>query len=325
MVGVTATTIVVFGFIIQTIALLMRWVESYQMGIGRAPLANLYESLEFFVWSLILGYLIIEFKYKNRSLGAFVTPLAGLALAFIDVTGMSKDITPIVPALQSNWLLYHVLLSFLGYAGFGISFGAAVMYLIMATETRREKTYIFGSIITGVFLLVLIAMGLDHLSFRVVNPGDPTENYFFKATFGNPLGIVAVISYFASMAFIFTVWRFGLNLKKTLTGFSVSRDMLDEISYKGIVVGFPLFVLGALVMGAIWAEQAWGTYWSWDPKETWSLITAFVYALYLHARLMRGWMGKKVAIISIVGFISVIFTYLGVNLFLSGLHAYGGL
>jgi cytochrome c-type biogenesis protein CcsB len=99
--------------------------------------------------------------------------------------------------------------------------------------------------------------------------------------------------------------------------------MLDDIGYKSIAVGFPMFTVGGLIMGAIWANSAWGKYWTWDPKETWSLITWFVYALYLHARFVAGWRGKRVAILAIVGFVAVVFTYLGVNLVLSGLHAYG--
>ncbi len=101
-------------------------------------------------------------------------------------------------------------------------------------------------------------------------------------------------------------------------------DVLDDINYRCLTFGFPLLTI-AIITGAIWAETAWGTYWSWDPKETWSLITWFVYAVYLHARYVRGWKGSQMAVISAVGFLAVIFTYLGVNLVLSGLHSYGGM
>mgnify|MGYP001068231957 CR=1 FL=1 len=100
------------------------------------------------------------------------------------------------------------------------------------------------------------------------------------------------------------------------------RKVLDELSYKAVAVGFPLLTLGILT-GAAWANYAWGTYWSWDPKETWSLITWFVYAAFLHARFTAGWRGKPLAILSMVGFGAVIFTYWGVNFWLSGLHSYG--
>src|SRR4030042_2086308 len=125
-IGITATAVTIIGFISQTLAIILRWKEFAdfsQMGFLRsAPLTNLYESLIFFVWCLILGYLIIESKFKNRSFGAFVTPVAGIALAFIDLSGMSKDIHPLVPLLQSNWLIAHVMMSFIAYAAFALSF-----------------------------------------------------------------------------------------------------------------------------------------------------------------------------------------------------------
>jgi cytochrome c-type biogenesis protein CcsB len=105
--------------------------------------------------------------------------------------------------------------------------------------------------------------------------------------------------------------------------FLPSSAALDEIGYKTIAIGFPLLTIG-IVTGAFWANVAWGTYWSWDPKETWSLIVWLIYAAYLHARITRGWRGKRAAILSIVGFAATIFCYLGVNLILSGLHSYGG-
>jgi cytochrome c-type biogenesis protein CcsB len=135
---------------------------------------------------------------------------------------------------------------------------------------------------------------------------------------------VAVLSWTVAAAFTFFIWRFGGVLKKIIVSFNISHEMLDEITYKSIAIGFPIFTLGGLIFGAIWADQAWGKYWTWDPKETWSLITWFFYAFFLHSRLMRGWKGKKVAIVAVLGFMAVIFTYLGVNLLLSGLHSYGG-
>ncbi|MBI4843065.1 MAG: c-type cytochrome biogenesis protein CcsB [Nitrospirae bacterium] len=335
-IALAASGITIAGFISHTLSMAVRWADSHVFWVSAvptsgtveallrsAPLRNLFESLNFFVWALIAFHLIIEFKYKNRSLGAFVLPVAALALAFIDVSGMSKEIEPLVPALQSNWLLFHVFLSFIGYAAFGVSFGAAVAYLITVTESRNEKPYIFGSIVIGIFLVVLIAMGIDFLTLTASQRGELLQSYFLKATFKNSSGLIAVASYIISLAFVAAVWRFGLGLKKVLEGLALNKNTLDEITYKSIAVGFPLFTIGGVIMGAIWANSAWGTYWSWDPKETWSLITWFVYAVYLHARLVAGWKGKKAAILSIIGFVAVIFTYLGVNLVLSGLHSYG--
>ena len=335
-VGLIASTITIFGFICQSAAVIIRWISSYYFWtasnpasgfiesiLRAAPLRNLYESLIFFVWSLILIHLLIEFKYKNRSLGAFVTPLAALALLFIDISGTSKEIQPLIPALQSNWLLFHVMLSFLGYAAFGVSFAAAAAYIVMVTVSRKEKTYIFWSITIGIFLIVLIGMGIDFLSLSAIERGELIQNHFLKTTLRSSSGGIAAVSWIVSIVFIFVIWQFGLRLKNILTGLNLTPAMLDEIVYKSIAAGFPLFTVGGLLMGAVWANNTWGKYWTWDPKETWSLITWFVYALYLHARFVRGWRGKRTAILAVIGFIAVIFTYIGVNLALSGLHAYG--
>jgi cytochrome c-type biogenesis protein CcsB len=330
-VGLIATTITVIGFFSQTIAFFMRGKEFYdigQMGILRAiPLTNLYESLVFFVWCIILAYLIIEFKYKNKSFGAFITPIAGMTLAFIDISGVSKDIHPLIPALQSNWLLAHVTMSFLSYAAFAVAFGTAIMYLSLATDNKKSGSYLFWTITLGIFLTILVAMGIDFLSFKILarGPEEFIKNYLFKATFRNDSGVIVLFSYIGAMVLIFLVWKYGVILKRLLESFSISKELLDDLTYKLIAIGFPVFTLGGLIFGAIWADQAWGKYWSWDPKETWSLITWFVYAFYLHARYLRGWRGTKVIIIAVIGFISTVFTYLGVNLLLSGLHAYGGL
>jgi cytochrome c-type biogenesis protein CcsB len=329
-IGIMATTITIAGFVSQTFALILRWKEFADLsGMGfmrSAPLTNLYESLVFFVWCLIAGYLIIEFKLKNRSFGAFITPIAGLALAFIDLTGVSKEIQPLVPALKSNWLLAHVTMSFIAYAAFSMSFSTGLMYLITTTEKRNELSYIFWTVTFGIFAVVFAAMSIDMFTFKVaVKPDVFVKTYLFKTSFFSPSSFVKIVSWILGMATLFIIWRYGFVLKKVIEKFNVTADMLDEITYKSIAIGFPIFTLGGLIFGAIWADQAWGVYWSWDPKETWSLITWFIYAFYLHGRMIRGWRGKKVAIVAVIGFTAVIFTYLGVNLLLSGLHAYGGM
>jgi cytochrome c-type biogenesis protein CcsB len=326
--GITATAITIAGFAAQTLAIILRWKEFADLsGMGflrSVPLTNLYESLIFFVWCLILGYLLIEFRFKNRSFGAFVTPIAGIALAFIDLTGVSKEIQPLVPALKSNWLLAHVTMSFIAYAAFSISFSTGLMYLIVTTEKKREPSYIFWTLTFGIFLIVMIAMAIDLFSFKVaVKPDIFIKSYLFKTTFLNSSPAVKLLSWISSCVILFVVWQFGSLLKKVIQKVNIDAGMLDEITYKSIAVGFPIFTLGGLIFGAIWADQAWGVYWSWDPKETWSLITWFIYAFYLHGRMIRGWRGKKVAMVAVIGFMAVIFTYLGVNLLLSGLHAYG--
>ena len=250
-IGIVASSVAYFGFVVQTVAIILRWKESYTMGVGHAPLSNLYESVVFFSWTIILIYGIIEFKYKYRVVGAFVVPFALLGMAWAQLY-LDSGIQPLVPALQSNWLLYHVVTCFLGYAAFAVACGISIMYLI------KEKTE------------------------------GPTGN---SAAGG-------IIAQFPGI------------------------KVLDDLNYKAIMIGFPLLTLG-IVTGAAWANYAWGTYWSWDPKETWSLIVWFIYAAFLHARITRGWVGKRAAMLSVIGFAATIFCYLGVNLFLSGLHSYG--
>ncbi len=241
-----ATILAWIGLAANTAAIAMRWVESSNMGYGHAPLSNLYESVVFFAWCIVLVYLLIDLKYKAPAVGAFVVPGAFLWMIWAQFR-LNSSIEPLVPALQSNWLTYHVITCFLGYGAFAVACGVSIMYLIK---------------------------------------GDKPEGK----------GILSLFP---------------------------STKVLDDINYKSVMVGFPLLTLG-IITGAAWANYAWGTYWSWDPKETWSLIIWFIYAAFLHARFTRGWVGKKAAWLSIWGFAATVFCYLGVNLLLSGLHSYGG-
>ena len=236
---------------IQTAAILLRWVESYQMGFGHAPLSNMYESLVFFSWCIALLYLLWERKLKSRVIGAFALPFAFAFNAYASLaSGVSAKIDPLIPALQSNWLHAHVITCFLAYASFALSCAISVVYLVKLRKNGKMEK------------------------------------------------------------------------EARMTGLFPALDSLDDLIYRTIVVGFPLLTIG-IVTGAALANYAWGAYWSWDPKETWSLITWFAYAIFLHARITRDWRGKRTAILSIVGFIAVIFTYFGVNYLLSGLHSYG--
>jgi cytochrome c-type biogenesis protein CcsB len=381
-IGKIASIVTMTGLAVQTIALFLRWRESYQMDIGRVPLSNLYESLVFFTWSTVLIYLVVEYKYKTRAFGAFVLPVAFLALAFINVAGISKDITPLVPALKSNWLFYHVLISFLGYAAFGIAFAVSMIYLLMDTDEHgpprhlytgigaivvlallgnfmasqgerlktafwmglgalvlawfiylittgskhKSQVFLFWSICVTMTMSLLAGMGIDSVSlvFHPLAEGESFKKHLFEATFLNASAPISIISWVAVIALFWLIWSKGMGIKNLLKQYMPSLDQLDDVTYRMIAIGWPLLT-GGIITGAVWANSAWGTYWSWDPKETWSLITWFVYAIYLHARYVRGWKGTQMAVISAVGFLAVIFTYLGVNLVLSGLHSYGGM
>ncbi len=245
-VGVLATGVTVLGLLVQTAGILLRWVESYKMGYGHAPLSNLYESLVFFAWCTVLVYLVLEWRIKTRVVGAFATPFAAMSMAYASFSPRVRDsIEPLIPALQSNWLIAHVITCFIGYAAFAVACGLGIMYLV-----------------------------------RGDSKGD---------------GIISSLP---------------------------ERRVIDSLMHQTIIFGM-IWLSTGIITGAVWANQAWGTYWSWDPKETWSLITWIVYGVTLHARFVQGWRGKKIAVLSIIGFLSVFFTYFGVNFLLSGLHSYG--
>jgi len=245
--GRLATYISLLGLTAHSLAIVLRWVESYQLEIGHAPFSNLYESLLFFAWTVILLYMVVEWRTKNRSLGVFVTPIAFLAMAYASFSPtITPLIQPLVPALKSNWLISHVITCFFAYAAFALSLGLSVMHLLKHLDSEDGRR-IFLSLIPR-------------------------------------------------------------------------RNILDELNYQMVIIGFLMLTLG-IMTGSVWAHSAWGSYWSWDPKETWSLITWLVYASVLHARMVKGWRGRRIAILCIVGFTCVLFTYLGVN-YLAGLHSY---
>lgn len=220
------------------VSLSLRWFNE-----GYFPLSNLYESLLFLSFCLTCGYLILEKNTKTKLISILITPISLLIACFATLTlptDMQKAL-PLVPALQSNWLMMHVSMMMLSYS-------------------------------------ILL------------------------------LGSLLCILYFT--------------LNKIKTDKKNLLQNLDSWSYRTIGLGFPLLTIG-IIAGAVWANEAWGSYWSWDPKETWALITWLNFAIYLHARIVKGWNGEKVALIGSLGFLTVWICYLGVNFLGKGLHSYG--
>lgn len=248
--------VTIAGFLFTTAGIFMRGLEAFStvpenertLTLSKLyvlfPVTNLYESLIFFVWSMILIYFVLEAIYRIPAIAPLVNFVATGTMLF--ASRYSGHAEPLVPALQSNWLTAHVITSFLAYAAFAIAFGGGVLYLIKNKSAKNK----------------------DALSFLPDLP------------------------------------------------------VLDNLVYRTVLFGVIFLTLG-IVLGAAWANYAWGSYWSWDPKETWSLITWLFYVGFLHARYTLEWKGNKLAILAIVGFIVTIFCYLGVNLLLSGLHSYG--
>lgn len=208
---------------------------------GHGPFSNMYEFSTAFAFGVVVSHGVAEYRYRIRSLGALVLPVALGLLAYAST--LPSTIEPLVPALQNNLLLsLHVTAAIIAYGTLAVSFGSALLYLY---QRRAGATWL------------------------------------------------------------------------------PSADILDDLGYRAVMVGFPAMAL-VIIIGALWADIAWGRYWGWDPKETASLITWLLYGGYLHARAVRGWRGDRGAVLLIVGFGAVLFTYFG-NLLFGGLHSYSGL
>jgi cytochrome c-type biogenesis protein CcsB len=233
------------GFIEHAMGLSIRWILA-----ERGPFSNMYESFVFAIGGMILVALVLECSRTVRlaGLGASILGFVFMVIAH-KAPIFDSQIRPLVPALQSSWLTYHVVTIMIGYSAFALSFFVAILYLL--------KDGVLG--------------------------GDAGKNLLARQL--------------------------------------PSLRTLDVFNYRIIAIGFPLLTLG-IVLGAVWAATAWGRPWGFDPKETWSAITWLIYAVYLHMRYMAGWGGRSSAIISIIGFLAVLFTYLGVNYLLPGLHSY---
>lgn len=438
-VGRIATVLRLFGLVFHTVYLGVRYYhagvvevaerevmgevlvgyERFWVFISHPPYTNLYESLMFITWCVMIAYAVIDYKWKLKPLGvvALGITLAGIAEAYIVV---EKGVKPLVPALQSWWLLVHVGMIFVAYSLFMLAAGTSLMYLLKAgTKTAKLGWAHFSSMA----IIVLLAGGfkalLGHAAFEVTplaqhngkwlaahwmpDGAEKAIRYYFEVPGVGPLALLSIALMLAAAWF----WRQdeknnvagtkGLGFKVSVAAFgtltlalgwlvytlvsspaftppdilggafvsstqppfrlsvgsnynlgllalawaatgcflgmslvrprieSMLPDMrkLDDISYKTIIVAFPLITIG-IVMGAMWAFDAWGRYWGWDPKETWALITWALYGIYLHVRIVYG-PGKKAAGLAVFGFAVVVFTYMGVNLGLTGdgLHVYG--
>ena len=230
------------AFLLQTVNLGARTLEA-----GRAPFSNLYESLLIFAWGTAVSLLVLQLARRTPAAGCAVLPVIIAAMGY--ATTLNAQIEPLMPALKSPWMVYHVATAILAYGAFAVAGGLGVLYIVRDALEKR-------------------------------------------------------------------------GIRSALVDRLPSLDLLDRLTYSTIAFAFPFMVL-VLITGAVWAQKAWGTYWQWDPKETWALITTLVYAGYLHARQMMKFRGLASAWFAVIGFCVVIFCYLGVNLFLSGLHSYG--
>jgi cytochrome c-type biogenesis protein CcsB len=250
--------LVFFSNLLFALTLLLRWI-----GDGYFPLSNLYESLIFLSWAISLIHLFLENKTKSRIIGSISSPILFLISGFSSLTlpiEMQKSL-PLVPSLQSNWLMMHVSMMMVSYATLIIGSLFSILYLAFFTFLPQQSKIV-----------------LQIENNEVITTSNSSQ-------------------------------------------FSL-LETIDTWSYRIIGLGFPFLTIG-IISGAVWANEAWGSYWSWDPKETWALITWLIFAIYLHSRLLKGWQGKKAAILGSVGFFVIWICYLGVNFLGKGLHSYG--
>ena len=268
----------------------LRWLN-----FGYFPLSNLYESLIFLVWGITFVTLIVEDNSNVAIVGSISTPIALFVTGFasLSLPESMQAPSPLVPALKSNWLMLHVTVMMLSYA-----------------------SLIVGSLLS-IFFLVLAKNQTSNLALLVNSYGDMfakpayTDTFFYESD-SSVLAPNATGEYQTGYP----------EKEKTSENRLGLLESIDNLSYRTISFGFPLLTMG-IIAGAVWANEAWGSYWSWDPKETWALITWLVFASYLHARITKSWQGEKPAMIASVGFVVVWICYLGVNFLGKGLHTYG--
>jgi cytochrome c-type biogenesis protein CcsB len=266
-----------------------RWLN-----FGYFPLSNLYESLLFLAWGITFTTLVLESKTRTSLVGSISNPISLFIVGFagLSLPESMQAPSPLVPALKSNWLMMHVTVMMLSYASLIVGSLLGIFFLILTTG-RKDEIVLQGNSYGKTFKDNKL---LDTAFYKE----GPSRNYS------------------------------ALVLEESEGSNSINANRLtllesiDNLSYRTISFGFPLLTIG-IIAGAVWANEAWGSYWSWDPKETWALITWLVFASYLHARITKSWQGRKPAIIASFGFIVVWICYLGVNFLGKGLHTYGQL
>ncbi|WP_138416880.1 c-type cytochrome biogenesis protein CcsB [Aquibacillus sediminis] len=350
-----AIGLTILGFLASVVYFILRWIAS-----GHAPVSNLFEFTTFFGMMLVLAFIVMYFIYRLNILGLFVLPVALLIIAYASM--FPTELSPLVPSLKSHWLYIHVTTVSLGEAVLAVSFAAGLIYLIKEVDqSYRSKRTTWLEIIIyslyatlGFVVISSIFSATDYnATFEVTNEsGVSTLEYHLPAITGPADGTLVTTDRMepwfdtpgwmngaeAPRKFNTLLWSFAVGLvfylitrlilRKRIAAAiqpylrKVNSDLVDEISYRAVAIGFPIFTLGGLIFAMIWAQEAWNRYWGWDPKEVWALITWFFYAAFLHLRLSQGWHGEKSAWLAVVGFAIIMFNLIAVNLVLAGLHSY---
>ncbi|WP_281374205.1 c-type cytochrome biogenesis protein CcsB [Halobacillus locisalis] len=355
MAGNIGIVITIIGFLSQAGYFFTRWSAS-----GHAPVSNLFEYTTFFGMMLVLAFIVLYFIYHVNWLGLFALPVALLLIAFASM--FPTELSPLVPSLQSHWLYIHVTTASLGQGILSVSFVAGLIFLIRQVDQTNKSKHtswlefvLYVLVATIAFIIIsttFSAMEYEATFQAPVNGQEAEITYELPAIVGPASGELLSTE---AMSPLFSApeWMKGQDAAKKLNTFlwsifggvalygllrlllrkriaasiqpmlkRVNPELVDEVAYRAVAIGFPIFTLGALIFAMIWAQQAWDRFWGWDPKEVWALITFFFYAAYLHLRLSRGWQGTKSAWLAVGGFGIIMFNLIVVNLVISGLHSY---
>jgi cytochrome c-type biogenesis protein CcsB len=278
------------ALVVGTVGLVANGLSIVGRGIaaGRTPWGNMYEYSALLTFLIVLAYLVIvEWRYHVTTLGGFIYAFAIFTMAMA-VSFFYVGPTDLLPALNSYWRQIHVTAMITASSLLGIGCLFTILYLVKVAAERRQ----IAALRTG--------NPPPILGGSVDADLDVPPDYVSGAD--EPVGSAAPAE---------PARRIALPPSATL----------DRLAYRFIQFGFPIWTFG-VICGAIWAQQTWGRYWGWDPKETWSFITWTIFAGYLHARATAGWKGAKAASIALVGFVSLLITYYAVNLWIAGLHTY---
>ncbi len=353
--GTIAISLTILGFIAQLVYFITRWIAG-----GHAPVSNMFEFVTFLGMSLVLAFIIIYFIYRLNVLGLFALPISLLIIAYGSM--FPSEISPLVPSLQSHWLFIHVITVSLAQGVLAVSFVAGLIYLIRKLDQskRSKKTtwlelVLFLLVVSLGFVIITTTFNLTdyNATFQVEEYGTVTEQNYHLPPIAGPKGGELLSEDRLTPLFSAPEWMQGkdaprklntliwslisggllyglirLFARKRIGAFvqpflkNISPNLLDEVTYRSVAIGFPLFTLGGLIFASIWAQIAWDRFWGWDPKEVWALITWFFYAAFLHLRLSRGWHGEKSAWLAVIGFAIIMFNIIVVNLVLAGLHSY---
>lgn len=350
--GKLAIVITILGFVSQLGYFITRWIS-----VGHAPVSNMFEFTTAFGMFLVGSFILIFYIYKVPSLGLVALPIALLIIAYASM--FPNEARPLVPSLQSHWLTIHVITAAIGQSILAISAVAGLIYLLKEVDlTKKSKerfwleTVIYGLVLViGFVIITSVFRGMGYeANFNYVNKDDmPAQiTYNLPPVFGmndyealtegtmKPLAEMPAIIHAKKLTTVFwsvitgTILYILIRLvaRRRISEMiqplvkKVNTQLMDEIGYRSVMIGFPVFTLGALIFAMIWAQIAWSRFWGWDPKEVWALITWLFYAAFLHLRLSKGWEGKKSAWLALIGFSIIIFNLVVVNLVLAGLHSY---